>query len=95
MKIIQKLNLVLSVLPAVYPKTSKTLMFIGLLVLIRKIVKLVQSIYAATLRRRRNFAKRYGANSWALITGSSEGIGKGIATSLAHQGFNIILSARS
>ncbi len=94
MNIIQKLN-ILNVLPAVYPKTSKTLTVIGLLVLIRKIVRFVRCIYAATLRRRRDFAKRYGANSWALITGSSEGIGKGIATSLARQGFNIILSARS
>jgi len=47
------------------------------------------------LRRRRNFAKRYGKNSWALVTGSSDGIGKAIALSLAKQGFNIILSART
>lgn len=95
MKFIEKINLILSVLPSLYPKTSKTLMIVGFMVLLRKIVRLMRWIYVAFLRRRRNLIQRYGANSWALITGSSDGIGKGIATSLAAQGFNIILSARS
>jgi 17beta-estradiol 17-dehydrogenase / very-long-chain 3-oxoacyl-CoA reductase len=95
MKVIQKLNLILSVLPAVYPRTSKGLILIGLAVLLRKIVRLMRWIYVTFLRKRRNLSKRYGANSWALITGSSDGIGKGIGTSLAGQGFNIILTGRS
>lgn len=95
MKALSKLSLILNVLPAIYPKTSKGLMIVGLVVILRKIVNILRSMYVAFLRKRRDFKKRYGANSWALITGSSDGIGKGIAISLARQGFNIILSARS
>lgn len=38
---------------------------------------------------------RYGADSWALVTGSTDGIGKEVARQLASRGFNIILMARS
>lgn len=38
---------------------------------------------------------KYGKNSWALITGSSDGIGKAFAEQLAKRGFNIILLARN
>jgi 17beta-estradiol 17-dehydrogenase / very-long-chain 3-oxoacyl-CoA reductase len=40
--------------------------------------------------------KRYdGKGSWALITGSSDGLGKGYAMDLASRGFNIVIVARS
>lgn len=39
--------------------------------------------------------ERYGEKSWALVTGSSEGIGKEFALQLAKDGFNIILLART
>jgi len=35
-----------------------------------------------------------GANSWAVVTGASEGIGESYALELASQGFNICLIAR-
>jgi 17beta-estradiol 17-dehydrogenase / very-long-chain 3-oxoacyl-CoA reductase len=38
---------------------------------------------------------RYGKNSWAVVTGSSDGIGLALAKNLAHRGFNIVLMARS
>jgi len=41
--------------------------------------------------------KVYGAKSgaWAIVTGSSDGIGKGFAEELAREGFNIILVSRT
>ena len=92
---LQQLNIILGVLPSFYPRTTKTLMIIGFLVVLRKVVNAIRSLYSTILRRRVNFRGRYGRNSWALITGSSDGIGKGIALSLAKEGFNIILSART
>jgi len=92
---LQQLNIILGVLPNFYPKTTKTLMIIGFLVVLRKVVNAIRSLYSTALRRRVNLKGRYGRNSWALITGSSDGIGKGIALSLAKEGFNIILSART
>ena len=44
---------------------------------------------------RRDLAGRYGAGSWALITGASDGLGKQYALELAREGFNIILMGRN
>lgn len=52
-------------------------------------------IYRHFLRPRRNLAARYGANSWALVTGASDGIGEALCHELAKAGFNIILLART
>ena len=38
---------------------------------------------------------RYGEGSWAVVTGSTDGIGKECARYLAHAGFNIVLVSRS
>jgi predicted amino acid dehydrogenase len=38
---------------------------------------------------------RYGKDSWAVITGGSDGIGFACAKHLAKQGFNIVLLARN
>lgn len=39
--------------------------------------------------------ERYGQDSWAVITGATDGIGKAAALHLARQGFNIVLISRS
>jgi len=39
--------------------------------------------------------KRYGENTWAMVTGPTEGIGKSFCFSLAKRGFNVILVARN
>lgn len=43
----------------------------------------------------KNLATRYGPGSWVVITGGSDGIGKGFARVLAKQGFSICLIARN
>ena len=57
----------------VCPKTFTVLEIIGALILLRKIITLFSRIYKL-LRKRKDLKKRYGNNSWAFITGSSEGI---------------------
>ena len=37
----------------------------------------------------------YGNSPWALVTGASDGIGRGIAQELASKGFNVILHGRN
>lgn len=39
--------------------------------------------------------ERYGENSWAVVTGSTDGIGKASAMHLARLGFNIVLISRN
>jgi 17beta-estradiol 17-dehydrogenase / very-long-chain 3-oxoacyl-CoA reductase len=39
--------------------------------------------------------ERYGKDSYAIVTGSTDGIGKAYAMHLAKQGFNIVLIARN
>ena len=50
--------------------------------------------YLTALCARKNLTQ-YGIGSWALITGSTDGIGLGFAKVLAKQGFNIVLVSRN
>lgn len=95
MKQLKKLNLILNVLSALYPKTTNALKVFGAIVVLKKIVTVLTSLCRCLLRRPKNLIKRYGEGSWVFITGSSEGIGKAIASEFAQKGFNIILSART
>ena len=79
MKQLQKLHIIINVLSALYPKTTNTLRLIGIIYVLKKIVTILKIIYKKMLRPKRNLSKRYGPKSWALITGSSEGIGKAMA----------------
>ena len=76
---LQKLHLVLSGLSVIFPKTTNTLKVIGAIVVLKKIVSFIISLYKTLIRPRINFKQRYGRRSWAFITGSSDGIGKAIA----------------
>ncbi|KAK4496148.1 hypothetical protein PRZ48_012127 [Zasmidium cellare] len=45
--------------------------------------------------RRSSLARYKSKSSWALITGSSDGIGKAFAHELCHRGFNVVLHGRN
>ncbi len=55
----------------------------------KHIFKLIDLPFKKTL------IQRYGANSWAIVTGGSDGIGRGFCEELAKEGFNIALMARN
>lgn len=77
-------------------KNVKTIFYIiGLLWAARKGLKIIKAIYRTFFRPKRDLITRYGANSYAFVTGASDGIGKEFCRQLALKGFNIILLARN
>ena len=57
--------------------------------------KIVRFIYTNFFRKRLNLLTRYGPDSWALVTGATDGIGKALCEELVKEGFNIILVSRT
>ncbi|CDW88550.1 short chain dehydrogenase reductase family protein [Stylonychia lemnae] len=67
---------------------------IGILIFLRqfwRILVVISRLYFGT----KVTTQRYGENSWAIVTGSTDGIGKRIAIELAKRGFNIVQIARN
>ncbi|EGR34579.1 short-chain dehydrogenase reductase, putative [Ichthyophthirius multifiliis] len=57
----------------------------------KNLIKFIFSLF----RKQNNFIKSYGKDTYALITGSSDGIGKQFAIEMAKSGMNLILIARN
>lgn len=60
-------------LSATRPKTFGVLTLIGALLVLSKVLRYLRALYKVALRPRKNLAKRYGHNTWVLVTGSSDG----------------------
>ena len=52
-------------------------------------------VYSHFFRPRVNFKERYGENSYAFVTGATNGMGAEFADQLAKEGFNLVLMGRS
>lgn len=72
----------------------KLVTWLGVFYTGRALYRLGSYIYLMFFCKELELLKRYGAKSWALITGSTDGIGWTFANSLAARGFNILLTGR-
>lgn len=64
----------------------------GSLTVLKTLFAIIKWVYVSFLRPGKNL-KKYG--SWAIVTGSTDGIGKGFAFQLARKGLNLILVGRN
>lgn len=69
--------------------------FIGSILLLRYLQDLFYTIYILFFSKRIYLPKKYGENSYVIVTGGSKGIGFGLACEFAKQGFNLVIIARN
>lgn len=74
---------------------GKLLLVVGILKLVSITFEILKFIKHFFLTTPYDMAERYGKGSWALVTGSSDGIGAEYAKCLARKGFNICLVSRT
>jgi 17beta-estradiol 17-dehydrogenase / very-long-chain 3-oxoacyl-CoA reductase len=76
-------------------KIPQKLLYIILIVFFIEIfllvIKIFKSVYKYFLINELNLVKRYGKNSWVIITGASSGQGRDFALEFAKRGFNILM----
>ena len=70
------------------------LAIIGGIVFIIWISKILWALIVLILPNK-NYLERYGRDSWAVVTGGSDGLGLGFCQELAEIGFNICIIARN
>ena len=58
-------------------------------------LKFIFFIYKNFFRKPHNLQERYGNNTWALVTGATDGIGKAFCQEFAKRGMNVILVSRT
>eukprot|EP01015_Nassula_variabilis_P032010 TRINITY_DN735_c0_g1_i3.p1 TRINITY_DN735_c0_g1~~TRINITY_DN735_c0_g1_i3.p1 ORF type:complete len:326 (-),score=52.30 TRINITY_DN735_c0_g1_i3:111-1088(-) len=73
---------------------SDIVYYLGVFLLLKitlKFVFLIRKLFP----KRFDLVERYGKNSWVLVTGASDGIGKAFCIELARLGFNVCLQGRN
>lgn len=68
---------------------------LGLILLWKLSIKAARWVYDMFIIKEKDLLSRYGEGSWALVTGSTDGIGLQFAHSLAKRGFNLVIVGRS
>ncbi|CAI2373598.1 unnamed protein product [Moneuplotes crassus] len=76
------------------PQLVYTFAAIGLGYVALKVAKDLRGVYQYVLRPARDLKQRYG-NEWCVITGASDGIGKGFAFELVKKGMKVVLVGRN
>jgi hypothetical protein len=69
--------------------------FLGAMVGVKCILACGLWVWEGWLMRQKDLVARYGKDSWAVITGGSDGIGLGIAHRLAMNKINVVLVGRN
>lgn len=67
---------------------------LGLWVLLKALKHMYTCIWELT-HKGYNWIERYGENSWAVVTGATDGIGWEFAREIAHRGLNVVLISRT
>lgn len=73
----------------------KIFWYYALLKIILKLYNTFYLFYKHFIRKGHNLKARYGKDSWVIVTGATDGIGKGLCEEFAKTGFNIILVSRT
>jgi 17beta-estradiol 17-dehydrogenase / very-long-chain 3-oxoacyl-CoA reductase len=68
--------------------------YLGLIRIIYECYNLTYQKFFANDRSKLELYNKYGEGSWAIITGSTDGIGLGFAKYLASKGFNLVCISR-
>jgi 17beta-estradiol 17-dehydrogenase / very-long-chain 3-oxoacyl-CoA reductase len=69
-------------------------MIVGLMSIRRRFMRLLRTLFYI-VKPATNLKKKYGEGSWAVVTGASDGIGRGFCEELAKDGFNVCLVSRT
>lgn len=67
----------------------------GFAISLKKVLSVLVTGYQWFVQPGKDIVARYGKGSWAVVTGASDGIGKGFCYRLAELGFNVVLIARN